>query len=231
MEILLLFAIAAGSYLLGGLNGAIIVSRLVYGDDVRKHGSGNAGLTNFYRTYGSRAILLLILIDVLKTAVPVIVGGMLVSSTFTFASVEERVLVGRIFGGLFAMVGHAYPWLYHFKGGKGVLAGGTAALFMDMRVGLIVWGVFIVAVLLTKYVSLGSVLAGIALPISFLLLGANPWAVLLSALCGLFLVFRHRENIIRLLRGQERKLSFGKKRQAALEQEQQVEADEEDQPK
>ncbi|MCL2843432.1 MAG: glycerol-3-phosphate 1-O-acyltransferase PlsY [Oscillospiraceae bacterium] len=231
MEILLLLAIAAGSYLLGGLNGAIITSRLVYRDDIRNHGSGNAGLTNFYRTYGSHAIFLLILIDVLKTAVPVIVSGMLVSDTFTFASVEERVLVGRTFGGLFAMVGHAYPCLYKFKGGKGVLAGGTAVLFMDIRVGLIVWGVFFVAVVLTKYVSLGSILAGIALPFTFLLFGSNPWAVVLSALYGLLLIYRHRENIVRLFCGEERKLSFGKQRKAALEQEQQAKANEEEQTK
>lgn len=228
MEILLFLGIAAGSYLLGGLNGAIITSRLVYRDDVRKHGSGNAGLTNFYRTYGSRAVFLLILIDVLKTAVPVIVGGMLVSSTLTFAGLEERMLVGRTFGGLFAMVGHAYPVLYHFKGGKGVLAGGTTALFIDIRVGLVVWGIFIVTVLLTKYVSLGSVLAGIGLPLALLLFGMNPWAVLCAALCGLFLVYCHRENIVRLFRGQERKLSFGKKRKAALEHEQQAKADDEE---
>jgi len=211
MYILFLVAALAGSYFMGGLNGALITSRLVYGEDVRKHGSGNPGLTNFYRTYGARAIFLLILIDVIKTALPVIVTGMIFSNAFTFFSVEERILVGRTLGGLFAMVGHAYPCLYGFKGGKGVLSGGTVALFLDVRVGMIVWGVFFLAVILTKYVSLGSILAGLFFPISFLIFRANPWATLISALCGAFLIFRHRENVVRLCKGEERKLSRRKK--------------------
>ena len=211
MGFLYFLGIALGASILGGLNGAIITSRLVYKEDIRSHGSGNAGLTNFLRTYGSRAIFLLILIDVLKTAVPVILGGTIVQYNFVFGTASERMMIGRIWGGLFAMIGHAYPWLYRFKGGKAVLAGGTLVLFLDLRVAALVLGVFLVAVILTRYVSLGSILAGIALPVSFLIFGFGFWATLISALCGAFVVYRHRENVDRLLRGQERKVSFGRR--------------------
>ena len=205
--------VAVGAYFFGGLNGAILTSRLVYGEDIRRHGSGNAGMTNFLRTYGRQAAFLMILIDVTKTALPVIAGGMVFESLFSFATVDERMIIGRTFAAFFAMLGHAYPCLHGFKGGKGVLAGGTAALFLDGYVFLIVIGVFVLVTLATRYVSLGSMLAGLGLPITFIIFGMNLWATLIAALCGVFIVFRHRDNILRLLSGQERRLSFGKKRE------------------
>lgn len=213
MEILIFLGLAAGAYFLGGLNGAIITSRLIYKDDIRKHGSGNAGLTNFFRTYGSRAVLLVILIDVLKTAIPVIVGGILLENALTFGVAAERLTIGGTFGGLFAMLGHAYPCLYRFQGGKAVLAGGTAALFIDIRVFVLVIAVFVLAVLLTRYVSLGSVLAGIAFPTAFVIFGLGYWATVLAFCCGLLVVYRHHGNIARLFKGEERKLSLGKRRE------------------
>jgi len=213
VAVLYFAAIAAGAYFLGGLNGAIITSRIVYREDIRKHGSGNAGLTNFYRTYGGRAIFLLILIDVIKTALPVIAGGMILEGAFTFGTVEERVMIGRTWGGLFAIIGHAYPCLYGFKGGKGILAGGTMVLFLDLRVFLILLLLFVLAVLFTRYVSLGSIATGIALPIAFLALGMGLWPTLIAVLCAVFVTYCHRDNIARLLAGQERKFSLRKKRE------------------
>ena len=212
MIALYFLAIAAGAYFSGGLNGAIITSHLVYREDIRNHGSSNAGLTNFYRTYGARAVFLLILIDVVKTAGPVIVGGIILGNVWDYGTVADREMIGRTFAGLFAMLGHAYPCLHGLRGGKGVLAGGTVAIFLDWRVALIVWGLFFLAVILTRYVSLGSILAGAAFPISYIILQMNVWATLLATLCGGFLVYRHRENILRLLAGQERRIAFGKKR-------------------
>jgi len=212
MTVFLFILIAAGAYFLGGLNGAIISSRLVYREDIRSHGSGNPGLTNFYRTYGGRAVFLLVLIDVLKTAVPVVVGGMLLEAYATFATVEERLIIGRLWGGFFSMLGHVYPCLYGFRGGKAVLAGGTAALFIDWRVALIVWGIFLLAVLLTRYVSLGSVLAGAAFPFAFVLLGFGVFPIVLSFLCGALIVYRHGGNLGRLFRGEERRLQFRRKK-------------------
>ena len=213
MVVLYFILIAAGAYFLGGLNGAILTSRLVYGDDIRKHGSGNAGLTNFYRTYGAQAMFLVLLIDVLKTALPVVVGGMILESALDFGTLTDRVMIGRTWGGLFAVLGHSYPCLYHFKGGKGVLAAGTAILFLDLRVFFILAAFFAVTVLLTRYVSLGSIVAALAFPISFILFRVNLWATLLAVVYGAFVIYRHRENIARLLTGQERKLTFHKKKE------------------
>jgi len=215
MGFLYFLVIIAGSYFLGGLNGAIITSRLVYKEDIREHGSGNAGLTNFLRTYGTRAVFLMVLIDVLKTAFPVVMSGMLLENAFTFATVTERVMIGRTLGGLFAMVGHAYPCLYKFKGGKAALSAVTVALFLDIRVAAVVLGVFLVAVAITRYVSLGSVLIGVCFPVSFLIFNLGLWATILSFCCGGFIIFRHVGNIKRLFKGEERKLSFGKRGEEA----------------
>lgn len=213
MEILYFLGLAAGAYFLGGLNGALIISRLVYKDDIRKHGSGNAGLTNFFRTYGSRVMILVLLIDVLKTALPVLLGGVLLDHTLTFGTPAERIILGRTFAGVFTMLGHAYPSLYRFKGGKAVLAGGTTALFIDIRVFAVLLLVFVLAVLLTRYVSLGSVLAGIAFPTACAIFHLGLWPTILASCGGLLVVYRHHGNIARLIKGEERKLSFGKRRQ------------------
>jgi len=215
MAVLIFLGIALGAYFCGGLNGAILSSRIVYKNDVRLHGSNNAGLTNFYRTYGSRAIFLVILIDVIKTALPVVVGGMLLESHLAFGTVAERLIIGRTWGGMFAMIGHAYPCLYKFKGGKAVLSGGTVALFLDLRVFAFVAVVFVLAVAITRYVSLGSVLAGLMFPVAFLVFRLGLWATLMAVCCGAFVIYRHRGNVLRLLKGEERKVSFGRKRREA----------------
>jgi len=213
MAVFYVIAIAAGAYFLGGLNGAIITARLVYRDDIRAHGSGNAGLTNFHRTYGKRGMPLVLLIDVIKTALPVIVGGMLLESALTYGTVTDRIMIGRTLGGLFAMIGHAYPCLYKFKGGKGVLSGGTMALFVDIRIFLILLLIFAVTILLTRYVSLGSILVGIGFPVSYFVLDINMWATLLAVCAGVFVVYRHWENIQRLYKGEERKFSLSRKKE------------------
>ena len=210
MTVLLFIAIALVAYFLGGLNGAIITSRLVYRDDIRSHGSGNPGLTNFYRTYGGRAVVLLILIDVLKAAIPVLAGGMLLAQLAAFDLLTEPAVLGRLWAGLFSMLGHAFPCLYGFRGGKCALSGGTMVLIADWQVFLIILVVFVLAIALSRYVSLGSILAGITLPVGFLILGYPGWIVALAALCGALLFARHLDNIGRLFRGEERKLSLGR---------------------
>ncbi|MCL2562496.1 MAG: glycerol-3-phosphate acyltransferase [Oscillospiraceae bacterium] len=212
MVILLAIAIAAGAYFLGGLNGAIITSRLVYREDIRKHGSGNAGLTNFLRTYGGKTVVLVILIDVLKAAGPVIAGGLLANHFLTYGEAADRVIIGQMWAGLFTVFGHSYPCLYGFKGGKGILSAGTIAIIADWRVALIVWGLFFLGVFLTRYVSLGSIMAATAFPAAFWVLGLDLWATLIALVCGAFIDYRHGGNIVRLIKGEERKLSFGKKR-------------------
>ena len=137
------------SYLLGNLNGAVIVSSIYAHDDVRTHGSGNAGLTNFIRTYGPKIAIFVILIDVGKGIISCFISGMLLAK---YGYYTEGVALGS----LFVILGHTFPALLGFKGGKGILTGVTVACMLDWRMGLAVFGIFLVAYLLTGYVSLGS---------------------------------------------------------------------------
>ena len=195
--------LAAIGYLLGCANGAILTSKIFYHDDVRKHGSGNAGLTNFYRTYGAKLVLCVIAVDMLKAVIAVQLGGAFLGGA-----------LGKYFMGFFCMLGHMFPAPYRFKGGKGILSSGTLLLCLDWRVALVSWGAFVVLVALTRYVSLGSVAAAALLPVTtfFVYRGAAhfPWIMLLGTLIGGMVVWAHRENIKRLIHGTESKFTFHK---------------------
>ena len=192
-------------YLLGGINGAILLSKLVEKDDVRRHGSGNAGFTNFFRNYGKRTSLLVILIDAAKAAVSCLLGGWLLGK-YGFRT------EGMLLGGLAATLGHDFPAFLGFRGGKGIVCGFATALVTDWRVGLILLAVFALVYVLTHYVSLGSVLCAVCFFVSFLLLyPGRPFVLILSGCLGALAVFLHRENIGRLLKGQERKTYFFKR--------------------
>ena len=192
------------SYLLGNLNGAVCMSALNH-DDVRSHGSGNAGLTNFIRNYGVGQAIYVILIDAGKAAISCLLTGLLLAPYGLFTE-------GAALGGLAVMLGHIFPALLGFKGGKGILSGLFIALVVDWRVAVIILIVFAAAYLLTQYVSLGSVLAATAFTVSFVVLHFGNWTVALSgAAMGALAVFMHRGNIVRLLKGEERKTNlFGK---------------------
>ena len=200
---------AVVAYLLGNLNGAVVVSRLVAHEDVRTKGSGNAGLTNFTRNYGAHTSVFVILIDVGKAVAASLIGGLLLKGYGHYAD-------GVALGGLFVILGHDFPALLGFKGGKGILSGVTVALMMDWRIGLFVFGIFLVAYALTKYVSLGSILSSGSF--GFFYAWAHwgeGWFPILVGFClSALLVWMHRGNIVRLIRGEERKtnlLGKGKK--------------------
>lgn len=192
-------------YLLGGINGAILLSKLVEKDDVRRHGSGNAGFTNFFRNYGKRTSLLVILIDAAKAAVSCLLGGWLLGK---YGLGTE----GMLLGGLAATLGHDFPAFLGFRGGKGIVCGFAAALVTDWRVGLILLVVFALVYFLTHYVSLASVLCALGFFVSFwLFYPGRPFVLILSGCLSALAIFLHRENIGRLVRGQERKTYFFKR--------------------
>lgn len=209
-----LLLVAAAAYLLGCSNGAVIVSKYILRDDVRTHGSGNAGLTNFYRTFGGPLTLVVILCDVLK-AVAAVWAGILKARYWDggFWSQEAIVLVfAKYWAGLFCLLGHMFPCMFQFKGGKGILSGGTVAIMIDWRIAVVVWGGFLILTALTRYVSLGSLWAGASFPfISWYCYPQTPIIVLAFCLGGL-IVWKHRANIQRLLAGNENKLSFHRKK-------------------
>ena len=198
---------ALGSYLLGNLNGAVIVSRVMAHEDVRSHGSGNAGLTNFIRNYGVRTAALVVLIDV-GTAVAACLLGQALLSPLGYAK------EGQMLGAACVLLGHIFPALLGFKGGKGILSGFTIALMVDWRIGLLIFLTFAVAYGLTQYVSLGSVLAAAMFGVGFILFYRQQPVVMWTALLlAALVIFMHRGNIQRLLRGEERKTNlFGKGR-------------------
>lgn len=192
-------------YLLGGINGAILLSKLVEKDDVRRHGSGNAGFTNFFRNYGKRTSLLVILIDAAKAAVSCLLGGWLLGKCGLRTE-------GMLLGGLTATLGHDFPAFLGFRGGKGIVCGFATALVTDWRVGLILLAVFALVYFLTHYVSLASVLCALGLFVSFwLFYPGRPFVLILSGCLSALAIFLHRENINRLVRGQERKTYFFKR--------------------
>ena len=193
-------------YLLGGINGAILLSKLVEKDDVRRHGSGNAGFTNFFRNYGKRTSLLVILIDAAKASASCLLGGWLLGK---YGLGTE----GMLLGGLAATLGHDFPAFLGFRGGKGIVCGFAAALVTDWRVGLILLAVFALVYFLTHYVSLASVLCALGFFVSFwLFYPGRPFVLILSGCLSALAIFLHRENIGRLVRGQERKTYFFKRK-------------------
>ena len=202
--------VAVCAYFLGCFNGAVIVSKYILRDDIRTHGSGNAGLTIFFRSFGGPLTLVVILLDVAKAVFAVLIGGLAVHLADP-AGAARLVLLGKYWAGLFCVVGHMFPCMFGFKGGKGILSGGVVAIMIDWRLAVIVWGGFLLLTVLTRYVSLGSCFAGAAFPVVTLILYRDAAVTVLALLIGALILWKHRENIKRLVRGTENKLSFHKK--------------------
>lgn len=191
------------SYLLGCFNGSVMTSHFIIRDDVRQHGSGNAGLTNFYRTYGARYALCVIICDMGKTVLACLIGGYLMHW------VVGDWTLGLLIAGIGCELGHMFPVFFGLRGGKGILSGGVLVLLLDWRVALIAWGLFVILWLLTRYVSLGSVAATASMPVSvFFLLGHNWLYTVLSAAIAALVIWCHRGNIQRLLSGTEKKFHW-----------------------
>jgi len=200
---------AVVAYFLGCFNGSVLVSKYILKDDVRAYGSGNAGLTNFYRTFGGPLTAAVILTDVIKAVISVLVamwaaGHFLVNDPMV-------ITLAKYWGGMWCIIGHMYPCIFNFKGGKGVLSGGAIAIMIDWRIALVVWGGFIILAVLTKWVSLGSCWAGFSFPFASWFVYHN-WLILIFAIIsGGLLLWKHRSNMQRILKGTESKFAFRKK--------------------
>ena len=220
MFFLLMFVTALPAYILGSVNGAIITSKTFFRKDIRDYGSGNPGLTNFYRTFGKGGFLFVLLIDVIKTVAPVLFGGWIfafhtdmyiseVWAIWPFSLFFNEAFFGQALAGFFVMLGHCFPMFYKFRGGKGVMAIGAIVIVIDWRLALISWGIFILITIITRYVSLGAMLGSIAFPLSMLVLDVGGIAELnIIILCVLLVIFRHAPNIKRLINGEESKFVF-----------------------
>lgn len=221
-----LTASAVLSYFLGCLNGAVIVSKYILRDDVRAHGSGNAGLTNFHRTFGGKLTAVVLLLDIVKMvaavwlslALPGIIFGLYAGTICWPWLIWTSPIPGivgvflKYWSGLWCLLGHMFPVTFGFKGGKGVLSGVTLMFCLDWRMGLIALAIFLAVVVLTRYISLGSCLAAVSFPLStWLFVSHAPLILAMSvALAGL-VIFMHRGNLGRVARGEERKFSLHRK--------------------
>lgn len=204
--------VAVIAYFLGCFNGAVIVSKYILHNDVRNHGSGNAGMTNFHRVFGGPLTLLVILTDVLKAVLAVLVGMWLLGFVIGHGA-PYMITLGKYWAGTFCMLGHMFPYTFGFRGGKGILSGGTIAIMIDWRLALILWGGFLVLAILTRWVSLGSSFAGAAFPFVTWFVFRDIWCTILAAVCGVLIVWKHRGNIKRILNGTESKFSLHRKKE------------------
>ena len=211
-------ATAIVSYLIGSMNSALTLMKIIYHQDIREYGSKNAGLTNVLRVYGKKAALITLVTDLAKGIIAVLLSRLI----FTLASPEITDLrfVGFI-ASLFAVLGHIFPVYYKFKGGKGILIAATTLLVTDPVVFAIVIPLFAILVAITRYVSLSSIITASVYPFAVLIteyLRGYPQNIVLIntglvAVICFFLIFMHRPNIKRLREGTENKFSFGSKKE------------------
>ena len=186
--------------LIGSFNPAITFSRIIYKEDIRSHGSGNAGATNILRTYGPKMAALIFVIDFLKAALAVVVGSLIFMHS-----------IGGAIAALFVVMGHLFPVFYKFKGGKGVACTAACILCLSPYAFLILLPLFIVLVAMTRYISLGSISCAFLFPILTKAFGAHGLISAAAAVIAVLVIFMHRENIKRLLNRTESKVSFKKK--------------------
>ena len=188
------------SYLLGNISGGMIFGKLLFNKDIRDYGSKNAGTTNALRVFGIKAGALTFIVDVLKSLLACFIGMKLLG------------LSGILLAGIFVVIGHNWPIFLNFKGGKGIASSFGFIMFLDYKIAIVAIIIFIIIVILTKYISLGSMLTTtLVLPISYIFFGYRNIYVLLTFLFLASLsIFRHNSNIIRLINGNENKIKIKK---------------------
>ena len=200
---LMLILSAIISYLFAGVNNAIIFSNLIFHKDIRDYGSKNPGFTNFKRVFGGGIAWLVLFLDLLKVILPVVLFG------FAFGNLFGMRQFGAAFSGLFAMLGHAYPVWYKFKGGKSFIAGVATVWAVDWRIGLIALIVFMLILFTTHYMSSASICETLLYPALLPFFSPESlWCELFAVLAAVLVVWRHKENIQRLINGTEKKFYF-----------------------
>lgn len=222
MLILAILISAVLSYLLGSFNSSILVVRLLKHQDIREFGSHNAGLTNTLRCFGKGCAALTLVGDLAKGIVAVLLSKGICELMGTGLTAQNDVHFIGYIAGIFAILGHVFPIYYHFKGGKGVLVGVSVFLGIDWKVFLCLIVIFAVVLAISKYVSLGSIIAAACCPVVTFLFqfwqrGDLPMWYLwlntgLAALMGAWVIYMHRTNIQRLKAGNENKFSFHSKK-------------------
>lgn len=202
------------SYLLGSLNFSVIISKKLKKDDVRNHGSGNAGSTNMLRSYGKGLAALTIAGDMIKVFVAIALSFLIIKSVpGSFDILNENTdadILVKSFSGFFCVLGHIFPCFFKFKGGKGVATAGGMVFAVDWRIALILLAVFIVVVAVTRYVSLGSIIMALLYPVFIFAFHKSIILTAIAVVFTLIVVIAHIGNIKKLINHTENKISFSK---------------------
>lgn len=211
---LVCIAVAILSYLLGSLNFGVILSKGIEKDDIREHGSGNAGTTNMLRNYGKKLAIFTILGDMIKVAIAIGLSFLIVKLTNVYdlmseANVDADMLI-KSFSGFFCVLGHIFPCFFKFKGGKGVATAGGMVFIVDWKIALILLTIFIIIVAVTKYVSLGSIIIALLYPILIYLFYKSFVLTLIASIFTLIVIVAHRSNIKKLINHSENKINLKK---------------------
>lgn len=207
--------IVVSSYLLGSLNFGVILSNHFAKDDVRNHGSGNAGTTNMLRSYGKKLALVTILGDMVKVAVSILIAYAIFKLLGIYDVLEQNFgneyqVYVKSFSGFFCVLGHIFPCYFKFRGGKGVATSGGMVFIIDWRIGLILLAILILVVLVTRYVSLGSIIIALLYPVFIYLFYKSFVLTLIAVVFTLIVVIAHRGNLKKLINHTENKISFSK---------------------
>ena len=202
-------AIAIIAYAIGSINFSVIFSRKFAGFDFREKGSGNAGTTNMLRTVGKKAAVITLVCDILKGIVSILIALLI---GYFVKDVNKAILVQ--IAGFFAIFGHTFPIFFEFRGGKGVATALGVILLTNWQIGLICLAFALILIIITKMVSLGSIMAAILFPVLTIFIQTNyiePGNYIIFGIAvGLLVVFNHRKNLKRILEGNENKISFKK---------------------
>lgn len=222
---------AVVAYLLGSINTAVLVTRIVTKgkSDIRQMGSGNAGFTNVLRCVGKVPAIVTIVCDALKCVIAVLIGGFIFSFAGQLLGSQDTVFAnelincGKYIAGVFCILGHSYPVYFHFKGGKGVVTAAALIATEDWRVFLCIIATFLIIFICTKIISISSIISAVLYaPYTFVMTfvfdypsGYLLYYVIMSTIAaliiGIFVIVKHKENIGRLMRGEEKKITDKKK--------------------
>lgn len=199
------------AYLIGSISFSVIISKKMAGFDVREKGSKNAGSTNVLRTVGKKAAIITLICDILKGVVAVLIAYIVGK----FVKGIDRAILVQI-AALCVVIGHTFPIFFKFKGGKGVATSLGIILLLNWQIGLICLVFALILMILTRMVSLGSILAAILFPVLTIFITENYLVegnyIVFGILLAAFVVYNHRANVKRILSGTENKLSFSKEK-------------------
>ena len=215
IAVLVYIGIAIISYLLGSLNFGIIISNKFKHDDVREHGSGNAGTTNMLRNYGKVWGALTIIGDMAKVAVAILISIAILRVSNIYDLLVElfgdnTMIIAKSFAGFFCVLGHIFPCFFKFKGGKGVAASGGMVFMIDWHIALILLMFFIIVVFITRYVSLGSLVMAFFYPVLIFLFYHSLPLTVIAVVFAVIVFVSHRENIKKLIHHTENRLEIKK---------------------